>query len=55
MVNSNQFSMGEKPKVGRLWYNGKVIIANKPFRYIQWRKKILIANGYQKDLFKITY
>lgn len=55
MVYSNQFPIGEKPKVGKLWYNGKVIISNKPFHYLQWRKKQLITVGYKKDLFKITY
>lgn len=55
MTYSNQFPTGVKPKVGKLWYNGNVLISNKPFRYLQWRKKQLIAMGYQKVLFKITY
>ena len=55
MVYSNQFPIKEKPKVGKLWYNGQVIISNKPFRFLQWRKRHLINVGYKKDLFKITY
>lgn len=55
MVYSNQFPTGEKPKVGKLWYNGQVIVSNKPFRFLQMRKKQLITVGYLKELFKITY
>lgn len=55
MVYSNQFPTGYKPKVGKLWYNGQLIISNKSFPFLQWRKNQLIAAGYQKELFKITY
>ena len=54
---SNQFPIQpkKKPTVGRLWYNGKVILADKPFPLLQFRKRELIAQGYNKNLFKITY
>lgn len=55
MVYSNQFPTGDKSKVGKLWYNGRVIVSNKPFRFLQMRKKQLITVGYLKELFKITY
>lgn len=55
MSYSNQFPIREKPKTGRLWYNDKVIVSNKPFAFLQHRKKELIAKGYRKELFKITY
>lgn len=55
MVYSNQFPTGYKPKVGKLWYSGKIIVSNKPFRFLQWKKNKLITVGYQKELFKITY
>lgn len=58
MSYSNQFPTNEKkkPTIGKLWYNGKVIISNKPFAKLQYEKKRLIATGYyNKELFKITY
>lgn len=55
MVYSNQFPVGDKAKLGKLWYNGQIIVSNKPFRFLQWKKKQLITVGYQKELFKITY
>lgn len=60
MHYSNQFPIQEKkdqpkPMTGRLWYNGKVILAGKPFALLQHKKKKLMAMGYRKELFKITY
>lgn len=57
MSYSNQFPIqGKKrPTTGRLWYNGKVILADKPFAFLQHEKKKLIATGYRKELFKLTY
>lgn len=56
---SNQFpkrEKSEKPKVGKLWYNGKIIISNRPFKFLQFKKKELLATGYyKKELFKISY
>lgn len=53
---SNQFPTRKKSTYGKLWYNGKVIMANKPFPLLQHEKKRLIATGYyHKELFKITY
>lgn len=56
MSYSNQFPIRDKknqpkPNTGRLWYNGKIILADKPFAILQCEKKKLIASG----LFKITY
>ena len=58
MSYSNQFPIREKkkPTTGKLWYNGKVLLSDKPFALIQHEKKKLIATGYyRKELFKITY
>lgn len=60
MSYSNQFPIRDKknqpkPTTGRLWYNGKIILADKPFAIPQCEKKKLIASGYRKELFKITY
>lgn len=45
-----------KPTIGKLWYNGKVIVKDKPFKFLQYTKKKLLATGYYlKDKFKITY
>ena len=55
MVQSNQFPKKEKPKVGKLWYGDSLLLSNKPFRFLQYKKKELIARGYDKNLFKITY
>lgn len=60
MSHSNQFPIrdkkSEKPTVGKLWYDGKLISENKPFASLQARKKRLLATGYyRKELFKITY
>lgn len=57
MGYSNQFPIQDKkrPTTGRLWYNGKVILADKPFAFLQHEKKKLIATGYRKELFKLTY
>lgn len=57
MSYSNQFPIQDKkrPTTGRLWYNGKVILADKPFAFLQHEKKKLIATGYRKELFKLTY
>ena len=52
--DSNQFSK-TKPKTGNLYYNGKLIKENKPFSIIGAEKKRLIALGYKKELFKISY
>lgn len=54
---SNQFPISpkKKPTTGRLWYNGKVILADRPFAFLQFRKRELIAQGCNKNLFKITY
>ena len=60
MDYSNQFPVREKkqrpkPTSGNLLYNGKVIIENRSFAALQGEKKKLIASGYRKELFKITY
>lgn len=60
MSYSNQFPIRDKknqpkPTTGRLWYNGKVILTDKLFAILQCEKKKLIASGYRKELFKITY
>ena len=54
---SNQFliSKKKKPTTGKLWYNGVCLISDRPFLFLQFRKRELIAQGYQKSLFKITY
>lgn len=52
--DSNQFPK-TKPKTGNLYYNGKLIKENKPFSIIGAEKKRLIALGYKKELFKISY
>lgn len=58
MGASNQFPQrgNQKPTTGRLWYNGKVIMENRPFPVLQAEKKRLLATGYyKKELFKVTY
>lgn len=58
MNGSNQFPIQKKEKSnrGKLWYNGKVLISDKPFAILQCKKKKLVATGYyRKELFKITY
>ncbi|MEA4975995.1 MAG: hypothetical protein VB046_09695 [Paludibacter sp.] len=45
----------EKPKTGRLWYGGRLIAQNEPFRNLQYRKIQLIREGYDKKLFRISY
>lgn len=53
MVSDNK---SLRPTKGRLWYDGKVILENKPFAILQHKKKVLLDTGfYQKELFKITY
>nr|DAH96044.1 MAG TPA: hypothetical protein [Caudoviricetes sp.] len=60
MSYSKQFPIQEKknqpkPTTGRLWYNGNIILADKSFAILQHEKKKLIAMGYRKEMFKITY
>ena len=46
----------ERKDYGRLWYDGKVILADKKFFLLQAEKKRLVATGrFKKELFKITY
>lgn len=58
---SNQFPIREKepkakPTTGKLWYNGQLILSDRPFPLLQLEKKKLLATGnYRKNLFKITY
>ena len=56
MTYSNQFPIREKPKVGKLWYDDRLLMSDKPFAKLQHEKKRLLATGYyKKELFKITY
>lgn len=53
---SNQFPVRPKPNRGCLLYNGRLILENKPFKFLQHKKKLMLQTGlYRKDLFKITY
>lgn len=46
----------EKRDYGNLWYNGKIIMANRKFPVLQAEKRRLLATGrYNKDKFKVTY
>lgn len=41
---------------GNLWYDGKLILANRRFTILQAKKKELLATGrFVKEKFKLTY
>ena len=57
---SKQFPISKKvakakPTTGNLLYDGKVVMENRSFALLQLEKKRLIALGYKKDNFRITY
>ena len=44
----------KKPDTGRLLYAGREV-ATGTFRFLNNKRTMLISNGYDKTLFKLTY